>query len=538
MSFKQIVNALPFRLAATLIFFIFVFAILFSRAVSMPVSHDEYQFVAGAQFFSRSLLLPYVSYPFLHMPYMPVIGSAALIFSQDDLLASRLFNSICTLLSAVLLFTLVWRQSRQSGALPRAVFAGTAVLLFISNPALLEVDGRALNHALPILLSIATFWVYAKSSNPQRLSGKFLACGVLIGLATGVRLSYAVLAAPVFLGILFDPCFSSRAERLRSILFLALGLILALLPAGVLFLLAPRPFIYGNFHYAKLNMLYRAALQSNNSEMTIPGKLSMFFQYVTGDPATLLLYLGSLCLFCTAIFRWRKAKTAAAFPLLLLSLYSAVLLIAGFAPTPSWPQYFLAPLPFLILGLYWGLDMLFHQRAAVGLAVNTALCLALLVFNQPVRQVIPDLVQLGQPQSWVPAQMHQLGEQIRAQMNCSTPGCKLLSLLPVLPLEAGVNTYPMFTVGTFSWRTAPILPPETRRVYRIISPDELNDFLAKDPPAAILTGTEANYDGFTREDPGGLDRPFIAYATQNGYRPIPIKGVLNNQPVQYMLWVK
>ncbi len=523
-------------LAAVILFFLLVAVILFSRAVSIPISHDEYQFVASAQFFRQGLLLPYVDYPFLHMPYMPIINSLAILFTRYDLFAIRLLNSFFTLLSMLLLFDLIFRQSSGAKNWQRVLFGATGVLLYLTNPSFIEIDGRALNHTLPILLSLVTFWLVTRPLT-QGAPWVFLLCGLLVGLAAGLRLSYIVLAVPILFAIFFDPLAAARKQRIRRAISLSAGVVLALIPAGVLLLMAPRQFIYGNFHYAVLNAIYRQNLGSSEN-MTLLGKAAMLFQFVFSDPATSILYILAFLFFSVVFIRWiRKKKDADSFQMLVLFAYSAVLLAAGFAPTPSWPQYFVALTPFLILGLFWGLGILRRSRPIFAWAAVACLGMALIA-SRPLREIAPQLGVITRQEAWIPMQMHRLAEEIQAKAGCMGTDCKLLTLAPIYPLEAGMNTYAMFTVGSFSWRTAPILPAETRAAYHIISYEELEPFLSADPPRAILTGTEAEYDGFTTENPGKLDQSFIDYAARNRYRPVQINGLLNNQTVRLTVWVK
>jgi len=58
-----------------IIVFILICGLLFSRAMNSYISHDEYQFVASAQLLVSRGLLPYIDYPYLHMPYMVFFNS-------------------------------------------------------------------------------------------------------------------------------------------------------------------------------------------------------------------------------------------------------------------------------------------------------------------------------------------------------------------------------------------------------------------------------------------------------------------------------
>lgn len=523
------------RYAGLAVLFGLLSLILFSRVVTADLSHDEYQFVAGGQLLRLKGLLPYLGYPFLHMPYMPVLNGLILFLGNNDFLITRLFSEFFILLSLALSFAFVVRFFR---GIPIAfpIAAGVlALLLFITDPALNIMDGRALNHSLPTFLSLGMLWLYWQSGEKKSTKTSLFLCGLLAGIATGTRLSYAVLVAPIFFAILFDPQFAQRNEKLRGLVAFGAGLVVALAPAGILYLMAPKAFIYGNFHYIALNTVYRKNLGYQIS-MTLLDKLAYFAKQVLSNPASLLLYSAWLGLLVAALVDWLRTRRRESFLILFVGAFGVVLLAAAFSPTPLWPQYFFGPVPFIILGLFLSLPVFFRARP-LWLGLSFLLIFAALLVSPPLAEIAKDLNGLAQPETWTTTQMRQLGEEIRVQTGCTQP-CKILTLVPILPLEAGLDTYPMFAVGSFSWRTAPILSKDRRESYGIISYEDLEDYLRNDPPAAVMTGTEARYDGFTRDDPGGLDQPFVDYATQHNFRPIQIADPLDPQKSDITLWVK
>jgi hypothetical protein len=60
---------------------------------------------------------------------------------------------------------------------------------------------------------------------------------------------------------------------------------------------------------------------------------------------------------------------------------------------------------------------------------------------------------------------------------------------------------------------AHLVDPEVRKRFHVVAPADLEQFLAKEPPAAILTGVE--------ED--DLEAPLIDYAKGHGYRRVELK---------------
>lgn len=510
--------------------------ILFSRVVMGDLSHDEYQFIAGAQFFRAKGLLPYLNYPFLHMPYMPVLYGLALFAGGSDFLTTRLVSELFTLLSLILVFVFTTHLFRGTKPLYQIVAGLLAVLLFITDPSLVTMDGRGLNHSLPSLLSIGMLWVYWQVSAGKQRRGSLFFCGLLAGIAIGIRLSYAVILAPMLFAVLFDPLLADRKEKLRGLAAFGAGLAAALLPAGILFLAAPKAFIYGNFHYIALNTIYRKNLGYAVS-MTLVDKLAFFYKQVLSNPANLLLYLSWLGFLIAALVDWLRSRRRETFLILFVGAFGLVLLAAAFAPTPLWPQYFFGPVPFLILGLFLSLAVFLRPQRHLWLGLAFLLIFGAVLIAQPFTAMARDLRGLAARDTWTTTQMDQLGQAIRAASGCTQP-CKILTLVPILPLESGLDTYPVFTVGSFAWRTAPILSRDRRETYGIISSEDLADYLSSDPPAAVLTGTEANYDGFTKYDPGGLDQPFVDYAARNNFRPVKILDTLGPQAAYITLWVR
>jgi hypothetical protein len=106
----------------------------------------------------------------------------------------------------------------------------------------------------------------------------------------------------------------------------------------------------------------------------------------------------------------------------------------------------------------------------------------------------------------------------------------------MIPLEAGYDIYPFTVTGPFSWRTSLLLSSQGRARYDVISPKELPALLNQYPPDGILTGFEAPNAGFTNDDPGTVETPFIDYANNNGYRPIILPASFVQRPIT--LWVK
>jgi hypothetical protein len=144
--------------------------------------------------------------------------------------------------------------------------------------------------------------------------------------------------------------------------------------------------------------------------------------------------------------------------------------------------------------------------------------LTLLIFSSQYNSTSRKLQLLTNPSSWVPIQMHALGQEIKSSIGSG----RVLTLGPIFPLEGGLDAYEIFATGPFAWRTSLNLSKGYRARYGVISPYELESYLSKNPPKAILTGIESNSNGFDQPDPTSLESPLIKYAHENNYRPINI----------------
>ena len=139
---------------------------------------------------------------------------------------------------------------------------------------------------------------------------------------------------------------------------------------------------------------------------------------------------------------------------------------------------------------------------------------------------------LSNPAQSTPIQVHDFGEEIKQYV----PKGRILTLIPMIPLEAGYDIYPFTASGPFIWRTSLLLTSQRRTKYGVISPEELPAILKQDPPDGILTGFEDPNAGFIRNDPGTLETPFVNYAKENDYTPISLNASFIGHPI--ILWVR
>lgn len=508
------------RVLLLALFFLLIFLMLFSHAMLTTLNHDEYQFVAGGQLLADRGLLPYRDYPFLHMPYMLWVNGLAFKLTEYHFLAARLLTAVFGLLSAGLIFLNVFRFSTSTCKAFRYFLACAAVLLFVTNSAYLDANGRALNHAVPDLLSLLAVEVFSRGLAKKGWRLHLLLVGGLTGLAVGMRLTYALLIPAFAIALLFIPNHASTAHgshwlrhALQDLFSFGSGIFIALLPVLLLAVMAPRQFLFGNFVYIRLNTGYREVVGYGEA-MTLGGKLTYFAENVLNQPVNLLLYALAIGFGILAGVQWTKNKDVSSILGILVSLLSLCMFISAFGPTPTWSQYFFAPLPFLVLGGCGCVAYLSQKYSSTGW-VLTGLMLLLTLASPSARQTASELSRLPQTAEWIPLQIHQFARQIHQAL----PRGKVLTLAPIFPLEASLDTYEMFTVGPLVWRSAHILSAERRQEYGIIDMTELDLFLEDQPPDAILLGVEDRYDGFWIYNAGALEDPLREYAEAHGYSP-------------------
>jgi hypothetical protein len=520
------------------LFYSLVFALLLSRAVSSGISHDENQFIAPGQLLADHGLLPYRDYPYTHMPYGVVLYALSAGISNYDYLAGRILGAV-TWLACILLIIGISRTIGKSNIAPSRSAPSVdtlfgefvMVFIFLYHPISGYVLGAALNHSFATFFSLlALFYFLRGLLKLSSLRAAAFGSGLCISLAAWVRFNYASLIVVLLAAWLLYALTQHRSQLFETARPLTAGLLVASLPALGLIALAPAAFFYGNIVYVRLNTLYYEGILFRQT-MDLPSKLSTFLNSVLHSPIDIVLY--AMLIFAGVVYlaRFLKGKSALDLIGLTTAAFAGILFLAAFAPTPTQAHYFFAPLPFMLIIvalLAWDLcqrSRLRYTLLFVGLLVALA---ATIRIPDPVNQ----LADLLHPSDWTPLQVHEFGQGLKAYV----PASRMLTLFSMIPMEAGYEAYPFTATGPFSWRTSLLLTSERRAHYGLISPEELPRLLDASPPAGILTGFEAPNAGFKRQDLGGLEKPFIDYAMQHGYRPIPLSPKFLEHTL--ILWVR
>jgi hypothetical protein len=519
------------KLVVHYVFFLFVLLLYLSRSFRWGFGHDENQFIAAGQLLADHSLLPYLNYPYTHMPYGVFFYALTAKLSIYDYLAGRILNAMAWLICSLLIIyisKLFWGTKR---SLTLLIWEFVIVFLFLNHPSMVLISGIALNHSLASISSLLALIFFIRFTQQKELPHRAVFwSGIWISTAAWIRFNYVSLIVILFFLLLVYKVGSNPPLISRSFISFTAGLVIAALPMLVLVLLAPNGFLYGNIVYTRLNTIYYQELHFKTG-MDLGSKISGFLSNTLSSPLDFILYVLLLFVGITSFVNYLRKKSLIDLNKLAVATFAFTLFLTAFAPTPLQQQYYFAPLPFLVIILtligfaIYQKHKLFFYLAILGLLFS---------LNPGLKTYNPlnDLEYLSKTSQWTPIQVHDFGDEIKQFV----PKGRILTLSPMIPLEAGYDIYPFTITGPFSWRTSLLLTPQRRMLYGVISPEELSGLLKQDPPDGILTGFETPNAGFIRNDPGTLETPFINYAIDNKYKPISLYAAFIQRPI--ILWVR
>jgi hypothetical protein len=492
---EQFVRNRVFRAGVIAAALVAMIGFLFVRSMGRELNHDEHQFVAPPALMLRGGLLPYRDYPFFHMPVLVLVFAGIFSLTSHLLLAARCFNGVCAVLLLLLVFAVVVRRFRARQE-RRWLIALGFVLLLSLNPFFRFTAGRAWNHDLPILATVAAFLAFVRAGESKRPLFWLGITGGLLGIAAGTRLSFAPLVLAFALAILLFPV--AGRSRIFCLTAYSIGLAVALLPVTLLFFAAPSQFIFDNFTWnGAINRLYRQS--TIPPQISFAKKLGFPFQEFLKSPSDVMFIAGFIYFALRPSWRtgWSGLMRDREIGALLLIL--PLLFIGSWAPAHSFRQYYYPFVPLLLLGNIIGLAREEPRRLPIGWLFTATLLASLL-------ETIPDLTNSSsilQPSKWPVVTVHEKAREIATLL----PQGRVLTLAPIFPLEAGLQIYPEFATGPFAWRTASFLDEQQRTRFHFVAPSDLERFLATEPPTAILTGFEH----------AEFEKPLKDYAHARGY---------------------
>lgn len=451
----------------------------FGLAMTRGLSHDEHQHIAAGMLWGREGLLPYRDFPLFHTPYLTFVYGAMFRLTEYPLLAARGFAAVCASALVALLGVVAFGTFRPRGecAAWRAAFVVAGLCL--AADLFTQGAGRVWNLEPSLLLAVGAFLSLERGLASGR-RGWLVLAGGLLGLGIGMRLTLAPLIAPLGLATLLGP--APWGGKLRAAVAFSAGVLGGLSGVFALCALDPAAFYFGNFEFPQANIDYRMATGEPRT-MTLGKKLRFFWkEIVRADPGVFIAALVP-CL----VAGWHAWRRALQLPpvLLRLAIAAPFVLWGALAPSPSFPQYYFVLLPFLLLAGVWALAALPVESSARRWCERTALAgLALAIFSHS--REYEGMRDLLLPREWVPFEIHEEAANLRARV----PQGRVLTLAPILPLEAGLDIEPAFATGAFAWRVAPYIDAAKAARLGLPTPATLAAMLATDPPSAVLVGFE------------------------------------------------
>jgi len=476
--------------------------LVFARGIERPLNHDEHQFLAPAAVLARHGALPYRDFPLFHLPNLVFVYAAVERLGFDLVLGAKLVSILATASVIAMLAREAVRRPAFGHPGGSLLVTMGALALMIFDPVFCATTGKTWNHEVPTALAFASLLLIGRASEHDSLAASMLA-GLTAGLAAGFRLTLAPVLAPLALAAFLYPL-PFRRQFIHGLVF-GVCSVLALSPALYFLSVDREAFLFGNFEFPRLRLL-DPTNERIQKTMTWWRKLRYF-----GKEIVLLswpLFLAFLAIAVPPAWVWLRRRERGHLKLGVLLLVLPFLLIGCFAPSRYQYQHFFVLIPFLALGVVYGLQSLapigrsarLYQGLFAGVSIFSILLGIKYYRNINAPWTMGD---------WHLTRASTTGTDLRKYLKHG----KILTLAPTYPLLGGFDIYPEFATGPFAWRSAQLVPTDRRYRLHLIAPDDLEGFLASDPPAGILTGYE---------DDGDLEKPFLEYAKRHGYRLVHI----------------
>jgi hypothetical protein len=497
-----------------------LFALQFGRAMMRDLDPDEHQFVAPPALLVQDHKLPYVDYPYFHMPDLVVIYAALTGWTSWKLLAARAISALCGSATIALLFAAGWRWLRDAPSRSRWMIAGGIAVIFATCRLFTYTSGWAWNHDSAVFCSVAAVLLHLRGIKMGRIA-PIVAAAFLISLATAIRLSFALAAIPLLISLLVSPSALTRRQRGVALIGACLAALVAYTPAIWLASRAPQQFLFGNLGYPALSTRYYASWSHHG--MTIPGKIYSSFEKFLSDPGNAFLLLTfAAALFWRAILRSRRAddRSSRAERRLILGVLFA-LWIGVMGPTPIQQQYNYMLVPFMALAILHATASLLLNTPDLSAKLARWIAVAAIVCGLFGARFYWKAIWLPLPGRWMPVQQHHRAQWIAEHTGA---GARVLTIETAVPLEAGLEVYPPYAVGRFILLVERFASPADRRKYGLIGRDELPQLLDTEPPDAVFCHMVDAKDQ--------IDRPLIDYAVSHGFQAV------ESPDKQYRLWLR
>jgi 4-amino-4-deoxy-L-arabinose transferase-like glycosyltransferase len=272
--------------------------------------------------------LPYHDFMYTQMPLLPYVYGVWTAVFGETWLAARLLSVLFAVAVGVLLFDVARRRFGDRLAL-------VGVTLYASSSLVIAWLPTVKTYAA------AMFFLFAAFALVDRAEGKrtaWVAGGFLIALAIGTRLIFAATLPAFIWAALRD---AERGAKLRALGPLTAGLGLGLVPSLVFLALDPGRFVFDNLGYHAFRSS-EGLVGDFRQKARVAENLLGIGTPDGAQPQFLLLLIFAAASVVVARRLGRRL------PLWLA--IAALLGAASFLPTPTYPQYFVTLVPFLVVG--------------------------------------------------------------------------------------------------------------------------------------------------------------------------------------------
>lgn len=469
------------------------------RILSYPLNRDENLFVAVASQLGNGDIYRDLGYN--HLPNLVYTFGAAfkLLGTDHYLLTARLV----VILAWLLAIGSLWALSRQLAS-GRAAFFAVAFILIGNTVLLGEAGMLATNGFIPVALVFpATLCLFRGLETDRPSIAHLVAAGFLASLAIGFKANFVFLA-PVFAlaTLLANPGMTVKQRVLGGLVPLAIGGLVGGLPTIVHFIADPQSVLAHTIGYfTNLQTAYWSSAEIPKV-MDVKGKILMAESIWLANTSLLALVLAGTLLAMVAIERgWQSLLD---WRILMVCALALCGVVVAFVPSPSFPQYFVPPLPFFLILVLVLSGLIGPRQRTLALPLLATIAALALVNGAP--RLGAGLAGLAAPASWDALSLKREVAKAGATAGLRE-GDLVATLTPVMSIEGGYAIYPEFAAGQFVYRVAPYLSAEEEPFYRTTSSSELPRFLDARPPDAILVNRNEAMAG-----------DFATYAASRGYR--------------------
>ena len=421
---------------------------------------------------------PYLDFLYPQAPLLPYIYAAWLKLAGISWASARV---LCALLSTAVGGLLYWHVVRETG---KWLAGASAVLLFASS-SLVFAWLPIVKTFAPALLFLFPAYMLCARLSPRTSGWIIAAAGVLFAVAADTR-SYVVGLLPVFLWWVWRK--QQGGSLVRIAWFLA-GVAIGALPSLVLFFASPSTFLYNNLGYH--GMRSSGGLIGNFQDKMLVAAAMLGGAY-TGFQFTVM------SLAAVGFIVMRKTRSRAA----LLALVIAVALgLISLLPTPASIQYFSMVMPFLIVSAAVSVSEYLSNshspqvRRRLQFAC-AALVVAFVAFGIPLvrpylytGRKVPGIHGRADAPNWT---LQRLDEVSRAVDELARPGEPVISFFSGYIFATHVAPYPGFETN-FGPFVAPLLSPERRRQYHLITGADIETALARHQSRLVVLSSNQGY---------------------------------------------